>query len=93
MRREGVRAVVAAAGLAALIPAPAARAQSPAPYGLNDAGGFYNVLPAGEAGTDNAGQLLQFETTGGIPPHFNDQLPAGRRPTTSGATARSSARS
>ena len=64
------------ATVAVLVIAPCAAAQSsPAPYGLNDAGGFYNVLPAGEAGTDNAGQLLQFETTGAIPPHFSDQLP------------------
>ena len=27
------------------------------PYGTNDAGGFRNVLPPGEAGTDNAGDL------------------------------------
>jgi len=46
-----------------------------APYGQNDAGGFLNVLPAGEAGVDNAGQLAAFETSGTIPPHFNDQLP------------------
>ena len=32
-----------------------------APYGTNDATGFRNVLPAGEAGTDNIFQLAQFE--------------------------------
>jgi acyl-homoserine lactone acylase PvdQ len=46
-----------------------------APYGANDAGGFRNVLPAGEAGTDNAAQLAQFQSTGQRPPHWDDQLP------------------
>ena len=55
--------------------APAAFAASPAPYGLNDAGGFLNVLPAGEAGTDNAAQLAGFEISGQPPPNFTDQLP------------------
>jgi acyl-homoserine lactone acylase PvdQ len=70
-RRAGLGSLLALA-----LATPAAGAQtSPAPYGLHDAGGFYNVLPAGEAGTDNAVQLLQFRTTGAIPPHFDDQLP------------------
>ena len=38
-----------------------------APYGTNDAGGFRNVLPAGEAGTDNAAQLVVFEAAGQRP--------------------------
>ena len=48
-------------------------AANPAPYGRHDAGGFFNVLPAGEAGNENFLQLAQF--TGPqhkIPPHFND---------------------
>jgi hypothetical protein len=45
------------------------------PYGTNDAGGFRNVLPAGENGTDNAAQLLEFQTKGTYPPHYADQLP------------------
>lgn len=45
------------------------------PYGYNDAGGFYNVLPAGEAGTDTASQLAEYELTGRPPPHFDDQAP------------------
>jgi acyl-homoserine lactone acylase PvdQ len=64
-----------AMGLILLLTSPVARASSPAPYGLHDAGGFYNVLPAGEAGVDNAVQFGQFEATGQIPPHFADQLP------------------
>ena len=74
MRRGGARAIALAAALTALLGVPAASAQSPAPYGVNDAGGFLNVLPAGEAGVDNAAQLAQFEAAGTIPPHFDDQL-------------------
>jgi acyl-homoserine lactone acylase PvdQ len=45
------------------------------PYGTNDAGGFRNVLPPGEAGTDNILQLGAFETTNTAPAHFFDQQP------------------
>jgi len=45
------------------------------PYGTNDAGGFRNVLPPGEAGTDNALQLALFQAAGTVPPHFTDQQP------------------
>jgi acyl-homoserine lactone acylase PvdQ len=45
------------------------------PYGTDDAGGFYDVLPAGEAGTDNALDLAQYEATGKVPANFEDQLP------------------
>src|SRR5438270_3004226 len=49
-------------------------AQSPVqPYGTNDAGGFLNVLPPGENGLVNAAQLAQYEATGAMPPHFDDQ--------------------
>src|SRR5437588_6634322 len=76
MSVQALRRAVVAACVAVALCAPAASAQGdPAPYGLNDAGGFYNVLPAGEAGVDNLTQLAQFETAGTIPPHFNDQLP------------------
>ena len=43
-------------------------------YGFDDAGGFLNVLPPGENGTDNAAQLAQFQASGTRPPHFDDQL-------------------
>ena len=72
-RRSAACAVILAAGVAVLLAAPSAGAD-PAPYGQHDAGGFRNVLPAGEAGVDNAGQLLQAQASGAIPPHFNDQL-------------------
>src|SRR3954451_3065783 len=45
------------------------------PYGTNDAGGFRNVLPPGEAGTDNAADLAKFESTGEYPDHWVDQQP------------------
>src|SRR5436305_13760348 len=70
-----VRRALVGLGLLGLLSAPGALAASPAPYGLHDAGGFYNVLPAGEGGTDNAFQLLQFEDQHRYPPHFADQLP------------------
>src|SRR4030088_174102 len=64
--------VCAARGANAAHPAADAPVQ---PYGTNDAGGFRNVLPAGENGLDNATQLAEFELTGTYPPHFADQLP------------------
>lgn len=69
-----IRAALAAALTAALLAAPA-HAASPQPYGTNDAGGFRNVLPPGENGTDNAFELAQFQATGQRPAHFDDQLP------------------
>jgi acyl-homoserine lactone acylase PvdQ len=59
-------AVVVAAGAA---PASAAVA----PYGTGDAGGFRNVLPPGEAGTDTLAQFGTFKSTGQRPPHYADQ--------------------
>src|SRR5438477_6378958 len=61
--------------VALALPASAAAAATPEPYGANDAGGFRNVLPAGENGLDNATQLAEFEFNGTYPPHFADQLP------------------
>ena len=58
----------------ALLLAPAARA-AVEPYGTHDAGGFRNVLPPGEAGTDNAAQLAQFQLDGTYPDHWADQQP------------------
>ena len=47
---------------------------APLPYGQFDAGGFRNVLPAGQGGLDNLIQLGQFEAGGARPPHTDDQL-------------------
>ncbi|HMH47487.1 MAG TPA: penicillin acylase family protein, partial [Solirubrobacteraceae bacterium] len=57
------------------LPSSAGAAVPADPYGANDAGGFRNVLPAGENGTDNASQLLEFQLNGTYPPHYADQLP------------------
>jgi acyl-homoserine lactone acylase PvdQ len=45
------------------------------PYGTNDAGGFYNVLPPGENGTDNALQFGLYTSLGQLPSNFDDQMP------------------
>jgi acyl-homoserine lactone acylase PvdQ len=59
-----------------LLTVPAtAGAAAPQPYGTNDAGGFLNVLPAGQAGVANAFQLAQFEANGTRPKHWDDQEP------------------
>jgi hypothetical protein len=63
------------AALAVALLTPSAHAASPQPYGTDDAGGFRNVLPPGQDGTDNAFQLAQFEASGARPAHFDDQLP------------------
>jgi acyl-homoserine lactone acylase PvdQ len=67
--------VIAVAVLSLAVPATAAAEAPVQPYGTNDAGGFRNVLPAGENGLDNASQLAEFQLNGTYPPHFADQLP------------------
>ncbi|HEX2016847.1 MAG TPA: penicillin acylase family protein [Solirubrobacteraceae bacterium] len=73
------RALIAGLSAFALIAsgAGAARADTPA-LGTNDAGGFRNVLPPGEAGVDNALQFAQFQANGQRPAHWDDQLPLYR---------------
>src|SRR5690349_13000848 len=71
MVRRGLGVVFVA--LALVAPA-VARADVPG-YGANDAGGFRNVLPPGEAGVDNALQLARFQADGTRPPHWDDQQP------------------
>jgi acyl-homoserine lactone acylase PvdQ len=71
--RSGLIALALLACLA--LPPAVAAAVTPAPYATNDAGGFRNVLPSGENGTDNAAQLAQFQLNGTYPPHYTDQLP------------------
>jgi acyl-homoserine lactone acylase PvdQ len=71
----GRRALATIAAVAAWLMFAAGAAADDAPYGLNDAGGFRNVLPAGEAGTDNAVQFAQFTAGGQRPAHWDDQLP------------------
>jgi acyl-homoserine lactone acylase PvdQ len=74
MRRTVGSLVLAALIAAAFVTTTPALGQV-ALYGTNDAGGFRNVLPSGQAGTDNAVQLAQFTATGQRPPHWADQLP------------------
>src|SRR5207245_4461760 len=76
-RRWFCRNVALAVGALALLGVPAgAGASAPVqPYGTNDAGGFRNVLPAGEGGLDNSAQLAEFQLNGTYPPHTADQLP------------------
>src|SRR3954447_1371659 len=59
--------------IAMVLAAPAHAAVDP--YGTNDAGGFRNVLPPGEAGTDNAAALVAFSGGGTRPAHWADQQP------------------
>ena len=54
---------------------PAAAANAVQPYGTNDAGGFRNVLPPGENGLDTLPQVLAFQISKTIPPHYDDQQP------------------
>jgi acyl-homoserine lactone acylase PvdQ len=72
-----VALTLAVVATAAAAPAngPAAPANGPAAYGVNDAGGFRNVLPPGEAGVDNLLQLGLYRTLGSVPAHFADQQP------------------
>jgi acyl-homoserine lactone acylase PvdQ len=60
--------------VASLALTASAHAAAPAPYGTNDAGGFRNVLPPGQAGTENALQLFQFQANGTRPAHWDDQI-------------------
>jgi len=69
----GGRVVAALAAAIALAGSAAPARAAVLPYGTDDAGGFRNVLPPGEQGTDNAFQLAQFEANGARPPHWNDQ--------------------
>src|SRR3954454_17352906 len=61
--------------IAAALALPASAAAQVEPFGAHDAGGFRNVLPPGEAGVENIPQLGTFLTTGGLPPHWDDQQP------------------
>src|SRR5436305_15240676 len=69
-----IRALLAAVAAAALFATPAV-ADPVKPYGANDAGGFRNVLPAGEAGVDTATDFGTFQSSGKRPRHWDDQLP------------------
>ena len=71
MRRPLIATLLAFAALSA--PALAAPPQ-PGAYQQDDAKGFYDILPSGQNGLDNPGQLLGFEASGSRPKHNDDQL-------------------
>ncbi len=80
---SALRALVAIVVLAiAVAAAPcAAGAEAPVqPYGTNDAGGFRNVLPAGENGPRQRRPARRIRAHGTYPPHFDDQLPLYAEP-------------
>ncbi|HEV3376814.1 MAG TPA: penicillin acylase family protein, partial [Thermoleophilaceae bacterium] len=68
--------------LALAVCTTATAAPDPQPYGTNDAGGFRNVLPPGQNGHADAGQVIAFSLAGPlfgtgsepVPPHTRDQL-------------------
>jgi acyl-homoserine lactone acylase PvdQ len=66
-------AALASALLVALI-ASASALGAAEPYQQGDFKGFWNILPPGENGFDNAAQLLAFEGNGEHPAHSDDQL-------------------
>jgi acyl-homoserine lactone acylase PvdQ len=70
--RRLVPAVIAAVALALLLATAATAA--PEAYQQNDYKGFWNILPPGENGHDNAAQLAAFQADGTRPPHNSDQL-------------------
>jgi acyl-homoserine lactone acylase PvdQ len=63
-----------AVALLTLLLATAAALGAAQPYQQNDYKGFRNILPPGENGFDNAGQLAAFEANKTYPPHATDQL-------------------
>jgi hypothetical protein len=76
LRSPKLLAAAIALALAACLPVPAARAQAlPLPYRTGDfgAGGFRDILPAGENGLVNLGGLLAWELGKGRPAHSFDQ--------------------
>jgi acyl-homoserine lactone acylase PvdQ len=73
-RAVGILAGVALASSGGLLATPGPAGAQVEPYGTNNYGTFYNILPPGTNGLDNALQLAAFEATGARPPHNNDQL-------------------
>ncbi len=69
--RGGIWLVVLLAGLSV---APASHASAPLPYGTNDGGGFYNILPPGSNGLLNSTELASHVALGQRPKHSQDQL-------------------
>jgi hypothetical protein len=66
--------LLALAVVLAVLIAPSVAAAQVEPYGTDNFGTFYNILPAGTNGTDTLAQLLAFEANKTYPAHSNDQL-------------------
>src|SRR4051812_3968449 len=71
-RAVGWRIVAVTAAWMTLAASSALGAAPVQPYGFDDPGHFWHIIPPGEGGTDNAIQLAQFEANGAHPPHFDD---------------------
>jgi acyl-homoserine lactone acylase PvdQ len=77
-----MRALATALILTLAVCASAVAAPTPQPYGLNDAGGFRNILPPGQNGHADTGQVIAFSLSGPLfgrgnevrPPNNDDQL-------------------
>ena len=83
VRASGVYVVAVLAALGAACPAGALGAGPVQPYGMNDAGGFRNILPPGTNGLVTVSQLAAYELNHNTrPPHNNDQLGMYSRLTT-----------
>ena len=75
-------AIATALAVSLIAGGAALAAPSPQPYGKNDAGGFLNILPPGQNGHADAGQVIAFSALGSVfgsgnappPPHARDQL-------------------
>jgi acyl-homoserine lactone acylase PvdQ len=77
-RLTSTRALARAAAVVAMTlvaASPAAAQGGLESYGTGDGGNFRNVLPSGEAGTDNGLALAAFMGFGTRPAHWMDQLP------------------
>src|SRR5919108_4065775 len=73
--RLRTRAIAVLVSLALPVLAASSASAAVEPYGTHDAGGFRNVLPPGEAGTDNAIEFAAFQAAGTYPNHWTDQQP------------------
>src|SRR3954470_23405058 len=79
MRRvpsAAVRRLIAwlAVALLAALTSSSAALGAAEPYQQGDFKGFWNILPPGENGFDNAAQLAAFQANGTYPAHADDQL-------------------
>jgi acyl-homoserine lactone acylase PvdQ len=74
--RRALAPLILASAVLALGPAAALATTGATvpPYGTNNYGSFYNILPAGTNGFENLAQLGAFEANHTLPPHTVDQL-------------------